>query len=123
MHPRSCVFEYLYRDAGNWKTYGTILLDGDSVGACEELSACLEWGNNFVAEQVCLPSLCYRHWSDCGDDPSELDHAYHEFVDLRIATMAEIETLTSSGELEELLERFRRAKNCWDVTMSPNCYL
>lgn len=55
MHLRLGVFEYLYRDAGNWKTYGTMLLEGDATGAREELSACLEWGNNFVAEQVCVP--------------------------------------------------------------------
>lgn len=51
------VFEYLYRDAGNFKTYGRVLLLGRDEAAEREIRACLEWGDQFVAEQVGIPAL------------------------------------------------------------------
>lgn len=118
-----CIFEYRYRDAGNWKTHGRLLLAGDAAGAREALHSCLESGELFVVEQVGVPSLCEQHWADCGDGPSDLDHAYHEFVDLRSATVEEAAGGPVIGELAKLLERFRDAAGRWDVSLSPNCFL
>lgn len=74
-----CIFEYMYRDAGNFKTDGRLLLIGQ-VGETEAvLLRCLDWGNQFVAEQVGVPSLCREHWEAVGEGPSDLDHAFHEF--------------------------------------------
>lgn len=123
MNSSHCVFEYLYRDAGNWKTHGALLLVGDATTAREELRACLDSGELFVAEQVGVPVLCQRHWDDCEDGPSELDHAFHEFVDLRPATEQEVAALGAAGHLEVLLARFQRAAGRWDVRLSPNCCL
>jgi len=81
-----CVFKYMYRDAGNWKTYGELLLQGEAVHVLDELRECLDWGDIFVAEQVGIPSLCAEHFASCGDGPSDLDHAYHEFIDIQPAT-------------------------------------
>lgn len=118
-----CVFEYLYRDGGNWKTLGSLLLRGPLIDSRQFLEASCESDLLFVAEQVGVPSLCARHWEDCGDGPSDIDHAYHEFVDLRPANVVERATLPVTGSLEELLARFRRASGRWDVSLSPNCYL
>jgi len=52
-----CVFEYMYRDAGNWKTFGLLLMEGSCEGMQGVLEACLEWANQFVAEQVDVPPL------------------------------------------------------------------
>jgi hypothetical protein len=118
-----CVFEYMYRDAGNWKTHGALLLSGDAEDGREALRECLEWGDLFVAEQVRVPSLCEQHFIDCGEGgPSDLDHAFHEFVDLRPATEEDLGSLAASGSLEELLGRMRTAAGCWDVSLSPNCW-
>lgn len=117
------TFEYLYRDAGNFKTYGAMLLSGDAVAAREFIRACLEVEDLFVAEQVGVPSLCAQHWNDCGAEPSDLDHAYHEFVDLRPATEEEQALLPVVSSLEDLLARFRGAAGRWDVALSPNCDL
>lgn len=117
-----CVFEYMYRDAGNWKTHGALLLSGDAEDGRAVLRECLEWGDLFVAEQVRVPSLCEQHFIDCGEGgPSDLDHAYHEFVDLRPATGKDLESLTVSGPLDELLGRMRIAAGRWAVSLSPNC--
>lgn len=119
-----CVFEYMYRDAGNWKTYGALLLLGNAQGVSETLRECLEWDDLFVAEQVGVPPLCEQHFIDCGETgPSELDHAYHEFVELRPATDEDISSMPLSGELDALMVRFRAAAGRWDVRLSPNCEL
>ena len=118
-----CVFEYIYRDAGNWKTYGALLLTGNAEGVRDPLRKLFEWEDLFVAEQVGIPSLCDEHFAACGEGPSDLDHAYHEFVDLRPATEGEVAAMSSAGALDDLMERMRAAAGRWDVTLSPNCYL
>ncbi|QDH68956.1 hypothetical protein [Marilutibacter alkalisoli] len=118
---RHCVFEYMYRDAGNWKTYGALLLSGDAGDSQEELRKCLEWGDLFVAEQVEVPSLCEEHFMATGEGPSDLDHAYHEFVDLRVANDEELASMQVTGSLAELLVRMQTAAGRWDVRLSPNC--
>jgi hypothetical protein len=117
------VLEYMYRDGGNWKTRGELLLDGKPAGTKNKLLEFLDWGNHFVAEQVSIPSLCSQHFADCDDGPSDIDHAYHEFVDLRPATDAEVAVMQVTGKLSELVERFSAAAGRWDVTLSPNCWL
>ena len=113
----------MYRDAGNWKTYGALLLAGDADGAGEALRGCLESDDLFVAEQVGVPSLCEEHFAACSDGPSDLDHAYHEFLDLRRATSEDVSMLPVAGPLEDLIARFRAARERWDVRLSPNCTL
>lgn len=118
-----CVFEYVYRDAGNWKTYGALLLAGAANDARTLLQQYCESGELFVAEQVGIPSLCPEHFASCDEGPSDLDHAYHEFVDLRPATDEEIVAMPSAGSLSEVLERMQAAAARWDVMLSPNCCL
>lgn len=117
------VFEYMYRDGGNWKTHGALLLTGDVQGVREPLRQFFEWEDLFVAEQVGIPSLCNEHFAACGEGPSDLDHAYHEFVDLRPATEEEVACLPVVGTLDDLVERMRAVAGRWDVTLSPNCWL
>ncbi len=97
-----CIFEYLYRDAGNFKTDGRLLLSGDVGEAEAVVLRCLDWGKQFVAEQVGVPSLCREHWEAVEDGPSDLDHAFHEFVRLRSATPDEL-ALPIGGTLQELV--------------------
>lgn len=118
-----CLFEYMYRDAGNWKTYGALLLTGDAQDAREEMRECCESTYLFVAEQVGVPPLCEEHWANCSDGPSDLDHAFHEFLDLRPANEDEVTTLPVAGASAALLERMRAAAERWDVRLSPNCDL
>ena len=121
MSPGYCVFEYMYRDGGNWKTHGALLLSGDANGIRESLEECFEWGGLFVAEQVGIPSLCSEHFAACSDEPSELDHAYHKFVDLRPATGEEVACMSVASSLKDVVERMRAAAGRWDVRLSPNC--
>lgn len=61
------------------------MLTGHTGGSEEAIRACLKWGDQFVAEQVRIPSLCDEHWASVGEGPSDLDHAFHEFVGVRPA--------------------------------------
>ena len=116
------VFEYMYRDGGNFKTGGRLLLSGHDPAADAEIRRCLEWDNQFVAEQIGVPSLCEDHWESVGEDPSDLDHAFHEFVVIRPAKEVE-QALPVWGTLEMMLDRMQKAAGKWDVTRSPNCDL
>lgn len=122
MRGRASVFEYMYRDSGNFKTYGRLLLAGWDAGAGAKIERCLDWGRQFVAEQVGIPALCREHWVSVGDGPSDLDHAFHEFVGLREAAPGEA-SLPGWGSLETLVARLERAAGRWDVRLSLNCEL
>lgn len=122
MEAQNTVFEYLYRDAGNFKTYGQLILGGTSSDAEQVIRRCLEGDGQFVAEQIGIPSLCPEHWTSVGEGPSDLDHAYHEFVRLRDASDSD-RSAAIWGSLEELLMRMQGAAGRWDVTRSPNCDL
>jgi len=117
------VFEYMYRDAGNWKTYGALLLAGSDKSAEARILESLDSGNIFVAEQVSIPALCQKHWKDFGDGPSDMDHAFHEFVCLRLATIDDRQSLRVDSTLASLLERFSSSAGRWDVRLSPNCFI
>lgn len=115
-----CVFEYLYRDAANYKAWGSLLLSGvPSRKDIAALRACMESGEYFVAEQVGIPPLYEELW-ELSDGPTEDDHALHEFVELRTANKEDTETLPIFGELTTLLRAFQ-AGSKWDYSLSPNC--
>lgn len=116
------VFEYLYRDAGNFKTWGKLLLSGEASDAEDRVRRCLEWGDQFVAEQIGVPSLCNEHWEAVGEGPSNLDHAFHEFAAFWPVAKDE-RSLPVWGSLSELLDRMEKAARRWDVALSPNCDL
>lgn len=122
MGARASIFEYMYRDGGNFKTYGQLLLTGWDTAAEGKVFDCLDWGNQFVAEQIGVPSLCHEHWDSLDDGPSDMDHAFHEFVRLREATSDE-SGLPVWGSIETLLARMQSAAKRWDVRLSPNCDL
>ena|SRR5690554_1293094 len=122
MEGESSIFEYLYRDGGNFKTYGRLLLEGWDEQADAKIRLCLESGELFVAEQVGVPVLCREHWESVGEGPSDLDHAYHEFVCLRRPDKDDRD-LGVWGRLDLLLSRMEAAARRWDVRQSPNCDL
>lgn len=115
----ACIFEYIYRDASNYKVGGDVLLTGvplpDDIDA---LRASLESGEYFVAEQVGIPALYQELW-DLSGGPTSDDHALHEFVALRVANEDERQSLKLFGDLPSLLKTFQ-AVTKWDYSLSPN---
>ena len=105
------VFEYLYRDAGNYKAWGELLLLGGATEAdIEEIRCQLDLGEYFVPELVGIPPLQVKLHQYSGG-PSGDDHIFHEFVDLRPATNLEADSLPLWGTLETLKARFQESGN------------
>jgi len=118
------VFEYLYRDAGNYKAWGELLLEGDlSETEIARMKAIFQDGEFFIPEQIGIPSLCEQLWQACQSDPSdELDHVWHEFSTMRAACARDFERLEPWGKAAELLIRIEKVV-AWDLSRSPNWVL
>jgi len=73
-------FEYRYRDAGNFKASGRLLLTGSlSESERDEIIARLEDSELFIAEQIGIPTL-YGQLYAINGGPNDDDHCWHEFV-------------------------------------------
>jgi hypothetical protein len=75
-------FEYLYRNASNYKQWGAVVFAGLADEALERrLAATLESFEFFIADQVHLPELFFQD----GLAPEE-DKCWHEFSGLELTT-------------------------------------
>lgn len=114
------IFTYLYRDAGNYKAWGELLLEG--TFSCEEIEQIvmkLDSKAYFIAEQIGVPALCQKLWDDCESSFNEDDHVWHEFSEIRAATDDDLECLKPWGTASELLDAINKVE-AWDQTLSPN---
>lgn len=116
---RWLVFDYLYRDASNYKAFGSVWLTGTlTEPERTELVGCLDGSEFFVAEQIGVPSL-YRALFEDGGGPTEDDHAWHMFEGFREESLL-AEDAVVWGEASALLAAFRAAKGNWRLELSPN---
>lgn len=110
------IIEYLYRDAANWKTHGAALLTGAwSPILAAQIEAALDGDRLFVAEQVGLPELQAAHAATYGSDP-DLDHPFHEFVQLRPATPEDLLRSDPAGSVEAVVEAFQAQRLALSIT-------
>ena len=119
---KNTLFEFLYRDASNYKTYNRILLSGTlAPEEVAEIYACSD-GGFFIAEQVGL------FHSFPGTKITEDDHAWctlYEDGDHGFSTTYAAPAKGNSAvwlqeknrflTAKELLENFRAAKGHWNV--------
>lgn len=70
-------FEYLYRDAANYKNWGQVVLSNDCDKALDEIESLIREalidGEFFVAERVNIPVLYFEKYD------RDLDHSWHVF--------------------------------------------
>ncbi len=112
------IFDYLYRDAGNYKAWGSLLLVGHANEAeIREIQTRLDGSEFFIAEQVGIPPLYAELWEYSGG-PTEDDHVWHTFHELRPAN-AEESTGQPWGTVCDLIARFKSVKH-WDEQLSPH---
>ena len=112
------IFEYCYRDAGNFKAFGSVELEGAlSPSQAEAIQSKLEAGQFFIAEQVGLPPL-YEQLYKWSGGPIGTDHCWRECVGFKMAPTA--------GPLREqavtvakFVERFASLVE-WDESLSPH---
>lgn len=97
-------FNYLYRDASNYKTCNSVVLKGAITPEMfEEMKSCCEDGHeDFIPEQLGLDLI--RDW-----ETTEDDHPYAELEDYELVP----DKPTTDMTPEELLEEFRKAKDNW----------
>lgn len=112
------LFEYRYRDAGNFKALGEIALEGaltnDEIEAvCSRLSG----DGFFIAEQLDVPALYERlyRWSN---GPTACDHCWHEFVGIRVVDECPSD-MPVWGSAKAFVERLR-AIDTWNEALSPH---
>ncbi|MFN3933369.1 MAG: hypothetical protein ACK4KX_01880 [Parvibaculum sp.] len=104
------VFNYLYRDASNYKAWGAVLLEDDMPGRrSEELGSSLS-GVNFVARQLGVRDLRADLWKWSGGLPNEDDHEWHEICGISAATDEDSQTYPVAGFLSAFLNRLERAR-------------
>ena len=112
------VFEYFYRDASNYKSWGLLLLQGSATPAdTEDLQRQFDSGCYFIAEQLGIPPLYAELWAFSGG-PTTDDHVWHTFHTLRPAVAEDMEAPVFDT-LENLLQRVK-AVQIWDETLSPH---
>jgi len=75
-------FNYLYRDAGNYKEFSEIIFINQDSKSLEEIELGIRRnlieGEFFIPEKWNVPRLSFENYSP------ELDHDYHEFESLEI---------------------------------------
>jgi hypothetical protein len=112
------IFEYFYRDASNFKSWGSVLLKGVvTTTEVTQLKSCFDSEEFFIAEQLGLPTLYAELWKFSGG-PSDTDHVWHTFNALRLARTDEIndEIFATVKEFVALV----KAVNQWNGRLSPH---
>ena len=116
---RLCVFEYLYRDAGNFKAWGQLLLEGTLTEAqVAEIRSRFDGGEYFIAEQIGIPALYQELWA-YSDGPTESDHVWHEFAALRPAEENDLPIGAPWGKANALFNAIRAIAQ-WNEQLSPH---
>lgn len=116
------AFDYLYRDAGNFKARNCILLRGTlSQSQQDQIISRMDSSELFVAEQVGIPPLHAALWELSGG-PTNEDHGWHSFEGFRdIEHPSETLLRQLWGLAGDFHARFL-AVDEWDLRLSPNCY-
>ncbi|MGX8884005.1 hypothetical protein ACWWD9_12425 [Methylovorus sp. SPW-M1] len=106
------VFEYLYRDAANYKVYGQILLSGTVPEAdWQKAFSRFEEDEYFVPEYIGLPSLQAELWAH-SDGPTDDDLPWHSVHSVRLASQQDMDSLPVWGSSEKLLHNIHNALSC-----------
>lgn len=113
-------FEYMYRDAGNYKARDAILVSGSLTPTDRhEIISKMDDGLYFIAEQVGLPTL-YHQLEKWSGGPTNDDHCWHEFSGLVEHPQLEDSKVEFAwGTVAQLVERFRSVST-WNERSSPN---
>ena len=112
------VYEYLYRDSGNFKAFGCVALKGRIDDADREaIRLKLDSGEFFIAEQVGVPPL-YEQLYRWSNGPTLSDHCWHEFIGVRESDFRPAEC-TDGGDASEFVKHFNSVSE-WDLSLSPH---
>lgn len=112
------VFDYFYRDASNYKAWGTLLLQGAcSNSDIESLRKQFDYGEFFIAEQLGIPPFYAELWELSGGRTVD-DHVWHTFYALRPAAPEETDARVF-GTVENLISKIKDLET-WNEALSPH---
>jgi hypothetical protein len=109
-------FNYLYRDAGNYKKWGAVIFPNpdnvDFVSVSAALEAALSPETIFVASQVRIPELFLYTAGNANSD----DHCFHEFhsVDLTFESQNDVHSRSIRQFIEEFAIQSKRGWIAFD---------
>jgi hypothetical protein len=116
---RFCVFEYLYRDADNFKAWGALLLKGAlSDAQVAKMKYKFEGEAFFIAEQVGVPPLYQELWA-YSDGATESDHPWHEFFTVRPADENDLAKAAPWGTASALFQAIMKIVR-WNERLSSH---
>jgi hypothetical protein len=99
------VFEYLYRDAGNFKNWGEACFKNEQGLSLDEIETRIQEGlidgMYFSAEKVGLPTLYFEERSE------QLDHEWHEYDRVREGA---VEESAGKPDIEEFVRLLQKSK-------------
>lgn len=114
-------FEYLYRDADNYKKYGELFFNNpldQSMNSLERhITSLLIDQVWFVAHQINIPNLFLFD----SFKPNDADHCYHEFVSVQTQTKG-LELDSTEGSIDELITRIENASTNGWIVQPKNFY-
>jgi hypothetical protein len=98
------LFEYLYRDAGNFKNFGEVIFSNTNHFKVEvlerEIAESMFDGKFFVAEGLEIPTLYFQNYD------KDLDHDWHEFGAMSMS--ADDVTDSKGRDIQEILKSLKR---------------
>jgi hypothetical protein len=112
------LFEYLYRDAGNFKAFGSVAFDG-ALTERDLTQARARFGDGFlIAEQLGIPAL-YEQLYQYSAGPTNSDHCWHEFLGIRTVVTGIPAETPKAGSATSFLARLLAVEE-WDEELSPH---
>jgi hypothetical protein len=117
------LFEYLYRDADNFKAFGSVALEGTlSDQDLFQVHERFPGDGFFIAEQIGVPAL-YKELYQWSGGPTGADHCWHQFLDVKIIEDEKIpDDVRRFGAARAFLEKLRLVKG-WQEELSPHFWL
>jgi hypothetical protein len=113
------LFEYLYRDTGNFKAFGSVALEGELSE--EELDRTRNFFDNdgfFIAEQLRVPTL-YQQLYQWSGGPTQSDHCWHEFLSIKVVEEGKVPHEAERwGSAQQFLEALAGVWR-WEEEQSP----
>ena len=95
-------FNYLYRDAGNYKEFGEIIFTNQDSKSVEGIELVIRKnlieGEFFIPEKWNIPRLTFDFYSPV------LDHDYHEFESVELTTEPSADNIDISTFLIRITE-------------------
>jgi hypothetical protein len=112
------VFNYLYRDSGNYKKHGRVAFRNPDKLSTTHLERAFRkafWTEGyFIASQARIPEVFFYEEGSAGSD----DHCFHEFDSVELTSSAA--TDTRSRTVRQFLQEVQReAKRGW-VAFDPH---